>query len=509
MQNHVEEFRKDLERFREMTSKFYRGEVTVPEYKGFSGGFGSYAQRGGKQSMLRLGFTGGRITKEQLKFVADSIRKHQIGKVHITTGQNIQLHDLSEAQVCTLMEEALDAGIITRGGGGDYPRSIMATPLSGLVREPFDVLPYADEAMDYLRGFINTVKFPRKLKVCFENSSANETHATFRDMGFVAEEDKTFTVYVAGGLGNNPKMGVKVAQKVQPDQILYVLKTMVDIFVKYGNYENRGKARTRYLQDTLGAEELQRIFSETLEQNLAAGGLDLQVTEKAVTKSGSGEISDKRVIPQKQEGLYAVWYHPIGGCPEADFFGKLYDTVAEMDEIEVRLIPDEGLHVVNLTADEAVKVLAVTQDGAQTQFETSTSCIGASTCQVGIGKSQELLRACVDRIREEQFADGVLPAFHVSGCPGSCSAHQVGAIGFRGGMKPSEDGPKPAFAVFENGSERMGEERFGTDLGVMYADVIPEFFAELGRAVSAKGMDYRQFRSQCGDEFMAIVKKYV
>ena len=58
MQNHVEEFRKDLERFREMTSKFYRGEVTVPEYKGFSGGFGSYAKRGGKQSMLRLGFTG-------------------------------------------------------------------------------------------------------------------------------------------------------------------------------------------------------------------------------------------------------------------------------------------------------------------------------------------------------------------------------------------------------------------------------------------------------------------
>ena len=39
------------------------------------------------------------------------------------------------------------------------------------------------------------------------------------------------------------------------------------------------------------------------------GGLDFHVEEKTVTKKGSGEISDKRVIAQKQPGLYAVAYH--------------------------------------------------------------------------------------------------------------------------------------------------------------------------------------------------------
>ena len=67
--------------------------------------------------------------------------------------------------------------------------------------EYFDVLPYAEEAGDYLMGIIKNVKLPRKLKVGFSNSPANVTHATFRDLGFVAKADGTFDVYSAGGLG--------------------------------------------------------------------------------------------------------------------------------------------------------------------------------------------------------------------------------------------------------------------------------------------------------------------
>ena len=70
---------------------------------------------------------------------------------------------------------------------------------------------------------------PRKLKVGFSNSPANVTHATFRDLGFVAAEDGTFTVYSAGGLGNNPRMGVKVAENVEPSpQILHYVQAMVN-----------------------------------------------------------------------------------------------------------------------------------------------------------------------------------------------------------------------------------------------------------------------------------------
>lgn len=47
----MKEFKADLKEFREMTEKFYAKEVSVKDYKGFSGGFGSYAQKGGEASM--------------------------------------------------------------------------------------------------------------------------------------------------------------------------------------------------------------------------------------------------------------------------------------------------------------------------------------------------------------------------------------------------------------------------------------------------------------------------
>ena len=71
--------------------------------------------------------------------------------------------------------------------------------------------------------FINAEKMPRKLKVCFSNSPANVTHATYRDLGFAACPDGTFDVYSAGGLGNNPQFGVKVAEGVAPEKILYYI----------------------------------------------------------------------------------------------------------------------------------------------------------------------------------------------------------------------------------------------------------------------------------------------
>ena len=45
---------------------------------------------------------GGRITKEKLKFIVDSIDKYAIDRVHFTTCQTVQLHNLNESTVCSL-----------------------------------------------------------------------------------------------------------------------------------------------------------------------------------------------------------------------------------------------------------------------------------------------------------------------------------------------------------------------------------------------------------------------
>ena len=320
-------WKADMPAFREKTAAFYAGELKKNDYKGFSGLYGSYAQKGGQASMLRLRMTSGRVTKEKLLFVAEMVQKYQVKRMHFTTCETIQLHDLDQNTVCDIMEKALDVGIVTMGGGGDFPRNVMCSPLSGVEKEEyFDVRPWAEAAGEYLMNFIKAEKMPRKLKVCFSNSPKNLPHATFRDLGFAAREDGTFDVYSAGGLGNNPRFGVKVAEQVQPEDILYYIKAMWLTFRAYGDYENRGHARTRYLQEILGgAENYKKAYLEKLQEVFDSGeDLKLHVEKELVTKKGDGTaVSDRRVLAQKQEGLYTVAWHPIGGMPSPEVFCKL------------------------------------------------------------------------------------------------------------------------------------------------------------------------------------------
>lgn len=64
-----EELLQELPEFERKTKQFIQKEISMKEYKGYSGGFGSYAQRGGEAFMLRLRMNQGRITKEKLKFI--------------------------------------------------------------------------------------------------------------------------------------------------------------------------------------------------------------------------------------------------------------------------------------------------------------------------------------------------------------------------------------------------------------------------------------------------------
>lgn len=537
--DHLTEFLPDLAEFKENTRAFHNGKLSVAEYKRLSGGFGSYAQRGGQKHMLRLRMPGGRLTKQRLQFIADTCEKYCIPRIKLTTCQSIQLHDIEPSDLGNVMEAAWKAGMISRGGGGDFPRNVMASPLSGVSsNEYFDVMPYAEAAGEYLMGFIKAVKFPRKLKVSFSASPKNEPHATFRDLGFIANADHSFDVYAAGGLGIKPRMGVCVARAVAPEDILYHIKAMVNTFTAYGDYENRAKSRSRFLQDALGQEGLIQAYQEKLAEVYATENLKLnltddfvknhavdspksstdnsitsdriaavQQTEIPVSSHWHGVLSD-RILPQKQEGLYSTFYQPIGGFLSPAKAAQLCRAIIPMEGVEIRLTPEEGMYFINCTAEEAMLLLQITDDGARTLFETSTACVGADTCQTGIGNSQALLQSCIAAVRQENFADGVLPRIHISGCPSSCAAHQTAAIGFRGGMKQTPGGPVPAFAIFTGGSSLQGHEVIAdTGKSIAAAD-IPSFFVELGRMVAMENTTYEKWIIKNEDQLLLLIDKY-
>lgn len=504
-------WRESFPEFKEKAEEFLAGNLNKKDFKGFSGKYGSYAQRDGKSLMLRLRMSAGRVTKEKLKFVADVIDAFQVNLVHMTTCQTIQIHNLKADAACQIMERALDCGIVTMGGGGDFPRNVMVSPLTGTEEEYFDVMPYAQAAADYLLHFIHRKKLPRKLKVVFSNSPANISHATFRDLGFVARPDGKFDVYCAGGLGPNPQFGLKVYEGAAPEDVLYYIAAMWETFSAYGNYENRAKARTRYMRQTLGDEGLKAAFLEKLEQVRALGeDLTIDVCKKEVLKSGDGsKASGKRIRPQKQEGLYSVHYHPIGGVVKPSKFREIYEAIREMEDVELRLAPDESLYIINLTGKEAKLVEEVTQDGAQCPLEASVACIGASICQAGVRDSQKLLTSIVEAFRASGLSDTALPQLHISGCPSSCGTHQTGVVGFRGGVKLIDKVAHPAFTLYVHGCDIQGEEAMGEEVGVILEEDIPGFVVELGKRVEASGKDFYAWLAENPGGIKEAAEKYL
>ncbi len=92
-----------------------------------------------------------------------SIQNHHVNLLKITTCQTIQMHNLSADSTVSIMRDAMNFGIITRGGGGDNPRNVMASPLSGVEKgETFDVLPYVQAAGEYLLSRIPGLHMPRE-----------------------------------------------------------------------------------------------------------------------------------------------------------------------------------------------------------------------------------------------------------------------------------------------------------------------------------------------------------
>lgn len=430
-------YREEIGGFSNTIHSFAQGEIARKDYKGISGGFGSYAQRDAAKHMLRLRLPGGRVTPERLHFMAQAVQQYHVPFLKLTTCEAIQMHDLTPDEVPAIMEAAIPCGIITRGGGGDNPRNIQASPLTGVQPgEAFDVMPWAEAATEYLLSICRDIHMPRKLKVAFCNGVDDCVHTAFRDMGFVAQPDGTFKLYIAGGLGGGGwRMGILAAESLPAEDVLYYIRGMITTFCQHGNYQNRAKARTRFMQETLGPDELRRVFLENVAAAKADESLKLHLTPAAITKTGTGTLDDPRAIAQKQPGLYAVTYHPIGGRLFPEKLVQLDNLLSTIPGCECRVAPNETLYIINLTADEAAAVLDATADGAKTLFETSVACIGASICQQGVRDSQSVLQRAVQAVREANIPDGALPKVCISGCTSSCSGHQAAAIGFQGTVK--------------------------------------------------------------------------
>lgn len=514
MENLKKVLSTEIEEFREQGYRFLNKEISVMDFKHISGGMGAYAHRGGKEFMLRLRIPSGIITIEQLKLICDWIEKYKLGGIHFTTRQAIQYHGLTIDGICDLMQDALKNNIYTRGAGGNFPRNVALSPLSGVDKEEaFDPTPYALATGNYFMERITTYKLPRKLKVSFSNSVQDTAHCTVQDLGFLAVEQggkNYFRVYIGGGLGKNPKLALVYPELIEPQEVLNYVEGMVRLFKAEGDYQNKAKARIRYIVDKLGEEGFINEYKKYVEEVKNKENYKVIPNIEDYNKVGiETSIVNKRLVPQKQQGLYSVYVHPIGGQIKLNELKNISRILEKFDKVEIRLSMTEGVYFRNLNGKEAEELLEATESiGGTTAFEYSVSCIGVPTCQIGICESQEILKETLSYARENNVNIELLPRLYFSGCPNSCGVHQIAELGFTGKKKRVNDVIEEVYELHVDGSFNEEKARLGQIFGDIIRRDIPKFICELANDLEKTNKSFVEYINSNENEFKALVKKY-
>ncbi len=509
-----EDLLNEIEEFRKTGHEFVDGKISMMEFKHASGGMGVYAHRGGKEFMIRLRVPSGVISLETMKTIYNFALKYKMKTLHFTTRQAIQFHGLNIDEICDLMREATEVGIYTRGSGGNYPRNVALSPLSGVEEmEAFDPTCYALALGDYFIERILTYKLPRKLKVSVSNNEKDTAHCTVQDLGFLAVNENgknKFKVYIGGGIGRNPKTALVYPELIEPKDILYYAEAMVNLFKAEGDYENKNKARIRYIVDKLGEEGFINTYKSYVDNAFNTCNFNVEECNEIYDIVGEEcDIQDERVVKQKQKGMYSVYVHPIGGQIEVSDIKNILELLETYTKPEIRLSMTEGIYFRNLKGNEAKELLEKTKHiGGNSSFQYSVSCIGVPTCQMGIAESQKALKETIEYVASKQENLDRLPRLYFSGCGNSCGVHQIGSIGFCGKKKRVNEVVSEVYEIHLNGSFKATDVRLGTCEGDILTSDIPAFINELADILNSNKLNYVDYIKDNKESFDKLIKKY-
>ncbi|MEE0751829.1 nitrite/sulfite reductase [Frisingicoccus sp.] len=511
MEAYKQILKEEVEVLRKKGKAFLAGDISRNELKGFSGGLGSYSQRETGKFMIRLRTPSGILTKEHFRRILDDAGANGQDKIHLTTRQAIQIHDLTIDQVCDIMKDGIDHDLFTRGGGGNFPRNVSLSPMAGVDREEaFDVTPYARQAGDYFLRNATGYKLPRKLKVAFSATPEDTACATVNDMGFIGgihEGRPMFRLWLAGGMGGQPALGLPYDAWVEPTEILYYIEAMIRLFMAEGDYENKGRARTRFIPRRMGVDAFMECYKKHLREvreSCSFEGIEPEIFKEA---SWDSEADHPWMIPQKQKDLYTVVLHPLCGQLFIEDGEKILKMISEIPAAEIRLSMDEELYVRNLSKAQAEALLeAMKERMMMTKVRMSVSCIGTPTCQVGVNQSQALCRAIERAVASADMDETRLPRIYISGCPNSCARHPVAALGFSGCRIKAGDESIEAFECHIGGKVGMDTSVMAKKAGVIPAEKIPGMIVELGEKLSEEKKSYTEAAADGTAE--AVIKKY-
>ena len=539
----------EIAEFEEQVGRFRAGEWEENEFMAFRLKQGVYGQRQPDAQMVRIKFPFGGINDLQMDAVGEVVEKFApLGKGHLTTRENIQIHSVLLQDTPDLMRIIGDVGLSTREACGNTLRNVTGCPLAGVgANEIFDVTPYAAAyARFFLRHELSGI-MPRKVKSAFSGCEDDCAITPIHDVGIKAKiKDgvKGFEIVMGGGLSIMPRIAPTLYDFVPADDPywLRIVEAALRIFNRSNEERrNRMKARIKFLIDRIGIDEFRSQVEEELKGDWAKPEIDLKSLMEVEDEEGmvrarndppSGislseidgpadfmEWVATNVEGQRQEGYNLVHVALTRGDIFVDQFSGLAAIMRNYANSRARIDVQQNLVLRWVKTEDvlevynALKAIGLNASGKHTITDIVT-CPGTDSCKLGITSSMGLNQALRETLAEYDTSDPLVNQIHIkaSGCPNSCGQHHIANIGFHGAVMKGPGGQVPAYEVFLGGQYQNGVkigERIKARVPAKKAPEVLVAILDFYKSQRREGETFNSFVERTGSEpFAGIIGEF-
>ena len=534
----AEREKKELEFIINLTREVLTNPEKEKEWNAVRTSFALYTEGRKKGTyMIRPRFFESKIDIEDFEYLLDVVQKYCDKRLHLTTRQDFQLHGIEKENLPELLEAISKRGFFTKATCGDSTRAVITPETTGFEEEVFDVSPHAKIVTDYILNGREFMHLPRKYKIAFSNKEENSLYAKINDIGFQAviqDGKKGFRVYVGGGIGPISTNAIILREFIEEDEFLYYIHAIRNVFNDHGNRKIRARARLRYVLLNLGEEKFLELCNEYISNFYVEKGDSLRVytrkmldereildKEKKLEKIetfSDGENTDENVkndefaksneniIAGKRKGEYGYYLRPARGNIYKEDGEKLIKFVKSLDyKIELKLTSFQSILVRGLKKEDLLKLKEIMEEYyGENEFFNSYSCIGSTTCNVGILDTPPILDYIFKYFENDEKREltNYLPQIKIAGCPNSCATPQIAKLGFSGRRK--KDGEY--FAIFARGEFTGKTVKLNEILGEIKASKIPYFLEDIANIIKEENIEFEEFVHE--ERFIELIEKY-
>ncbi len=491
---------QDIKAYAGEVNRFLAGAMLPAVFKAKRVPRGIYEQRKDGSYMVRVRVAGGVLNSSQIRHIAGLARRFGNSQLHVTTRQDIQFHDIKINDTPVIMRELKEAGLTTKGGGGNTVRNITACPYAGVCpHEQFDVSQFVQETTGFLIPLTGSYNLPRKYKIAFSGCSADCALARISDLGFIAEirdSKPGFAVFAGGGMGANSRIADRLEEWIPATDTIRISEAVRRLFDRLGDRQNRHRARLRFVLEKIGVDNFRNDFRAEIpklkDEGVPDSTVSSLISEPNVTVSSDvrahmQKIAGLRCMLQRQKGYAAVIISlPLGLVSTRDL--EIIADIAEDFSLEkglrttrsqnllIRFVPVDSLEEL---ADSLKKLsITVTDSPPISRF---VSCAGASTCRLGLCLSRNAAKACAGALAKTGIDKDLMSDFkvNVSGCPNSCGQHPMATIGLFGSAQRFDGRLVPVYQVLLGARHDEHKTRLGEAVGAVPAYSLPSFLVDL------------------------------